>query len=66
MEERYGIDTTVEMEGGLQQMCNLSDLIIEKGIEKGKAEGETLLGNLITKLFAAGRASDAELAAKGQ
>ena len=66
LEERYGIDTTVEMEGGLQQMCNLSDLIIEKGIEKGKAEGETLLGNLITKLFAAGRASDAELAAKDE
>ena len=32
----YHIETTVEMEGGLREMCNLSDLIEEKGIEKGE------------------------------
>jgi len=31
----YHIETTVELEGGLREMCNLSDLIEEKGIEKG-------------------------------
>lgn len=36
------------------------------GRAEGKAEGESLLGGLITKLFAAGRASDAELAAKDE
>ena len=32
----YGIETTVELEGGLREMCNLSDLIEERGIAKGK------------------------------
>ncbi len=31
--------TTMELEGGLNQMYNLSDLIEEHGIEKGKIEG---------------------------
>ncbi len=39
----YHIETTVELEGGLREMCNLSDLIeeraIEKGIEKGIEQG---------------------------
>ncbi len=45
----YNIPTTMEQEGGLRHMCNLSDLIEEKGIEKGMAMGleqgklETLL-----------------------
>ena len=34
----YGIETTVELEGGLREMCNLSDLIEERGIEKGKLD----------------------------
>lgn len=32
----YHIETTVELEGGLREMCNLSDLIEEKGIEQGR------------------------------
>lgn len=35
----YHIETTVELEGGLREMCNLSDLIEEKGIEKGIEQG---------------------------
>ncbi len=35
----YHIETTVEMEGGLREMCNLSDLIEERGIEKGIKQG---------------------------
>lgn len=31
----YGIETTVALEGGLREMCNLSDLIEERGIEQG-------------------------------
>lgn len=35
----YGIETTVEPEGGLREMCNLSDLIEERGIAKGIKQG---------------------------
>ena len=40
--------------------------VLELESERLLREGETLLGNLITKLFAAGRTSDAELAAKDE
>ena len=33
---------------------------------EGKAEGEKFLADLLTKLFVAGRTSDAELAAKDE
>lgn len=32
----YDFETSTELEGELKQMCNYSDLIEEKGIEKGK------------------------------
>ncbi len=35
----YQIETIVELEGGLREMCNLSDLIEERGIEKGIEKG---------------------------
>lgn len=38
LEQDYGITTTIELEGGLVRMCNLSDAIEEKGINKGKKE----------------------------
>ena len=44
LQNEYNIETTIEMEGELQQMCNLSDLIEEKalaqGIEQGIEQGE--------------------------
>ena len=39
LEEEYEIETTVEMEGGMQQMCNLSERIEERGIKKGIEKG---------------------------
>lgn len=42
------------------------ELESERLIKVGKAEGESLLGSLITKLLAAGRTSDVELAAKDE
>lgn len=42
------------------------ELESERLIRIGRGEGESLLGELITKLFAAGRAKDAELAAKDE
>lgn len=37
-----------------------------EGLSEGRAAGENLLGSLITRLFAEGRAADAELAAKDE
>ena len=39
MNEDYDIVTTVELEGGLVSMCNLSDYIEEQGIAQGIAQG---------------------------
>lgn len=47
LEREYDIETSVELEGGLESMCNLSDLIEEhatargmaKGLEQGKEQG---------------------------
>ena len=35
MKNEYDIVTTVDLEGGLAKMCNLSDYIEEKGIQRG-------------------------------
>lgn len=43
-----------------------SERLLRIGKTEGKAEGESLLGDLITKLFNTGRISDAELAAKDE
>lgn len=48
----YGIETTVKPEGGLREMCNLSDLIEERGIEKGD---RMRLLTLIQKKLARGK-----------
>ncbi len=36
LSDEYGFETSTELEGGLKQMCNYSDLIEERGIEKGE------------------------------
>lgn len=39
MREEYGIVTTVELEGGLAKMCNLSEYIEERATERGMQKG---------------------------
>ena len=39
LSNEYGFETSIELEGGLKQMCNYSELIEERGIEKGVALG---------------------------
>ena len=36
----YCFETSTELEGGLKEMCNYSDLIEERGIEKGIEQGK--------------------------
>ena len=39
LSEEYNFETSAELEGGLKQMCNYSDLIEERGIAKGLEKG---------------------------
>ena len=39
LESRFGIAMTEEMEGEVTEMCNLSDVLEERAMEKGIAEG---------------------------
>lgn len=39
LESDYSFITSIEVEGGLRQMCNLSDLVEERGIKKGIEQG---------------------------
>lgn len=39
LNNRYGIAATLEMKEDMRKMCNLSDLIEERGIERGIDQG---------------------------
>ena len=41
LEEKYGIRMTKEMEKEVDRMCNLSQIFVDKGIEKGLVLGES-------------------------
>ena len=62
LEEEYDIIMDKDMEGRLRQMCNLSDLIEERGIERGLAQGmergESRMSRLMAVLADAGRLED--------
>ena len=35
LEEKYAMKMTLELEGRINRMCNLSDVVVERGIELG-------------------------------
>ena len=41
LEEKYGILMTKEMEKEVDRMCNLSQIFVDKGIERGLVLGES-------------------------
>ena len=41
LEEKYGIRMTKEMEKEVDRMCNLSQIFVDKGMEKGLVLGES-------------------------
>jgi len=57
LERKYKIAASVELEGGLQQMCNLSELIEERGMEQGTLNTLVSLVNdgILSEEIAAGR-----------
>lgn len=50
LEKHYEIPATVEMKEGIEQMCNLSDRIEEKGIEQGIEQGQKIGENKFAAL----------------
>lgn len=62
LNSKYGIRTTTEMKEGMRQMCNLSDRIeekgIQRGIEEGKQQGESCFAALAEKLLKDNRTED--------
>ena len=58
LSDDYGLVMDEEMERRVNSMCNLSEVLIEKGIEKGRAAGElTKLISMICKKKAKGIAA---------
>ena len=39
LEEKYAMKMTLELEGRINRMCNLSDVVVERGIELGIQQG---------------------------
>ena len=39
LEEKYAMEITMELEGRFNSMCNLSEVVEERGIKKGMAQG---------------------------
>ena len=39
LEEKYAMKMTLELEGRINRMCNLSDVVVERGIELGMQQG---------------------------
>mgnify|MGYP004686201021 FL=1 len=39
LEEKYAMEITAELEGRFNSMCNLSEVVEERGIKKGMAQG---------------------------
>lgn len=39
LEEKYAMKMTLELEGRVKRMCNLSDVVVERGIELGMQQG---------------------------
>ena len=59
----YGIETSIEVKEALNTMCNLSDLIEEKGIKRGIEQGieqgiEKSIEKLLRKKFSAEEVAD--------
>lgn len=66
LSEEFNIPMTIKMERIVADMCNLSDLIVEKswqkGIEQGHGQGVKTMGQLSIKLAKDGRIDDISLA----
>lgn len=60
LKNKFNIETTVKLEGELENMCNLSLSVLERGIEQGIEQGERRFITLLTKLKENKRNDDAD------
>ena len=60
LKNNFNIETTVKLEGELENMCNLSLSVLERGIECGIEQGEMRFIALLTKLKENKRNDDAD------
>lgn len=60
LEEDFELPMTIEFEQEVEEMCNLSAYVEEKGIQKGRREGEFNIIFLYNWLKEYGRETDAE------
>ena len=78
LQNEYGVEMSIELTRKVEHMCNLSQVVLEhgeergikigetRGIKIGETRGENKLGNLISKLMTAGRNDDALKAASDE
>ena len=64
LQEEFEIPMSVEFEQEVEEMCNLSSYVEEKGREEGKKEGELNIIILYNWLKESGREADAEAVMK--
>lgn len=68
LQNEYGIETTVQMKEGIDRMCNLSDAIeergMQKGMQKGMRKGEQRVNLLIQALIENSRSDEIGKAVK--
>ncbi len=62
LSDEFNIEITEQISEEVLKVCNLSTGVLNKGIERGREQGENMIVTLMQKLFAAGRSSDAEKA----
>lgn len=63
LEEEYNIPMTKNMERMTVEMCNLSDLIEERGIQQGERQGMEIMARLSVRLAEDGRITEISRAA---
>lgn len=54
----YGVPMTKQFESEVEEMCNVSEGVFERGIERGIEQGELKLSKLIEALLQSGRTED--------
>lgn len=62
LENYYGVPMTEQFESEVEKMCNVSEGVFEKGLEKGIEHGEVKLSKLIRALLQSGRTEDVQKA----
>lgn len=64
LDKDFHIAMTAEFESEVQNMCNLSQALVDHGLQQGVQRGEDLFAELVQKLFSLGRIDDVKRVAE--